>query len=159
MSDDPCPECGATVAGGRAGCQALFDEICAAAYADLAFGAVHNLVMDAYSMQHPNEYGRSAKSYVAHLARLCCAMEHDADPAVYAAIPRWLNGASAIERPPVLSRRGEITIGQLRAADSGEEHKRMARAWAASVWQAYAPQHELARAWIRAALAGPRARA
>ena len=158
MSDDRCPECGAS-AGGRAGCRAIFDEMSAHAYADSAYGAVHDLVVDAYSMQHPNEHGRSAKSYAAHLTRLCCALEFGADPTVYAAIPRWMNGSVAPPRPESLSRRGLLTIADVHTARTGEEHKRLVRAWAEKVWEAYAPQHELAREWIRSALATPKSRA
>jgi hypothetical protein len=125
----------------------------ARAFADAArFGAAHRLAVDAYSMQHPNEYGRSGKSYAAHLTRLCCAMEHGGEASVYAAIPRWLSGAAPPPKPPVLERRGALTIAQVRGADGPEENERRVRAWAESVWAAYASQHETARAWVRSAL-------
>jgi uncharacterized protein DUF5946 len=158
MSDEPCPECGAPL-GGRAGCQTVFDEMSARAYADPAqFGVMHDLVVDAYSMQHPNEYGRSAKSYAAHLSRLCCALELGAEPEVYAAIPRWLSGATAPPKPEVLSRRGARTIADARGAGTREEHGRQVQEWAESVWAAYASQHELAREWVRSARATPKPR-
>jgi hypothetical protein len=34
-------------------------------------------------MQHPEEYGRSAKSYFQHLTALCCGLEHPADVHLY----------------------------------------------------------------------------
>ena len=67
-----CPACGAVVAGGRAGCQAVFDELTARAYADLAYASTRNLAFDAYCLQHLETYCHSAKSYAAHLTRLCC---------------------------------------------------------------------------------------
>jgi len=153
MTVEHCPQCGAQVAGGRAGCQRLFDELQAKAYADLAYGAMHDLVVDAFCMQHVEEGGRSAKSYAAHLLRLCCAMEHGADPAVYAAIPRWLDGMPTLQRPEPPKARGSITLAEVSKAVSGEDHRRLVRAWARDVWMAYAQQHELARGWMRAALA------
>jgi hypothetical protein len=102
---DPCPSCGGRL-GGRAGCQSVFDQVSAAAWTSPAKRAVHNLVVDTYAMQHPDEYCRSPKSYAAHLTGLCCALESASDPKMYWAIPRWLDGPASIEKPTVLSRRG-----------------------------------------------------
>jgi Family of unknown function (DUF5946) len=61
-------------------------------------------------------------------------------------------GAVLIEKPGTLSYLGHITIADVQAARASEEHAKLVRAWAAKVWEAYTEQHELARAWIRAAL-------
>ena len=66
-------------------------------------GSVHNQVVDTYAMQHPEEYGRSAKSYAAHLLGLCCAVEHAGDQKLYWSIARWLDGARAIDKPELLT--------------------------------------------------------
>jgi hypothetical protein len=145
-----CSDCGAPVAGGRAGCQALYDE--QATPGGPGLGALRDLAFDAYCMQHPDTYCRSAKSYAAHLTRLCCGVEHGGDPKIYRAIQRWLNGAVALEKPEVLSRRGRKTVADLPGAGNPQEMQRLARAWAADVWEAYISQHELAREWIRVAL-------
>jgi len=99
MSDDRCPACGATVSGGREGCQALMDDIQARAYSNPAFAATFNLGFDAYCMQHPEKYCVSAKSYAAHLTRLCCGVERGGEDSIYRAINRWLSG-----NPPSRSR-------------------------------------------------------
>lgn len=91
-------------------------------------------------------------SYAAHLTRLCCGLERGGDPGIYAAIQRWLNGAVAIEKPEAPGDRGRMTVADLRAARNVEEHSRLARDWAARVWEAYTAQHAVARNWIRAAL-------
>jgi hypothetical protein len=52
----------------------------ARAYTDPAYATLRDLAFDAYYMQHVERYGRSAKSYAAHLARLCCGLEHHGDP-------------------------------------------------------------------------------
>ena len=46
-----------------------------------------------------------------------------------------------------------MTVVDVRDAPDAEEHIRLVRAWAANVWEAYRTQHDLARAWIKAALA------
>jgi hypothetical protein len=152
MNKDKCPDCGASVVGGRAGCQALFDEITAQALGDLRYATVHPLAFDAYCMQHADSYGVSAKSYAAHLTRLCCGLEYSGNPTICAAIQKWLNGTVEIEKPVVLSYRGRLTVVDVRAARNVEEHKQRVREWAESVWEAYSSQHDLAHTWIEAAL-------
>lgn len=97
---------------------------------------------------------RSAKSYAAHLTRLCCGLEWGGDPEVYAAIQRWLNGPVALEKPAAPDQRGRMTIVDLQEAHTVEEYRQRVRHWAQTVWDAYADQHELARLWMRAALRG-----
>jgi hypothetical protein len=103
-------------------------------------------------MQHLERYCRSAKSYMAHLARLCCGVENDGDQRIYAAINRSLDGAVAIEKPPVLSDVGGMTVADLRCAEGPDEYAELVERWARRVWDAYGSQHEIARAWIRSAL-------
>lgn len=150
-----CSECGAQVEGGNAGCEALFNELGARDFSDPRYGATHELLVDAYCLQHPQRYCSSAKSYAAHLTRMCCGIERGGKREIYAAIPRWLSGPAKIERPQTLAERGPITIAtiaDLRSAQTPEEHAKLVREWAANVWQAYAPQHEIARRWLSAAL-------
>lgn len=151
-NEDSCPDCGASVTGGRAGCQALWEEITVQAYSDLRYAAVYNLAFDTYCMQHLDTYCRSAKSYAAHLTRLCCGLEHSGNPAIYAAIQKWLNGSVSIEKPESLSHLGHLTIADVQAARTGEEFTRCVQAWAESVWDAYTAQHDIARTWIETAL-------
>jgi hypothetical protein len=153
---DACPECGARIEGGREGCQALFNELGARDFSDPRFGAMHELFVDTYCMQHLEPYCHSARSYAAHLTRLCCGLEHDGKKQVYDAIPRWLNANNKLEKPPEPPSRGTMTIADVRAADTPEEYKRLVLAWAKNVWEAYAAQHELARRWLQDALAGKR---
>jgi hypothetical protein len=103
-------------------------------------------------MQHTQRYCRSAKSYAAHLTRLCCGLEHNGDHKVYEAIQKSLNGTVVFERPEAPDHRGQMTVADLPAATDVEEHTRLVKEWAESVWKAYAAQHDIARGWIKAAL-------
>ncbi len=152
IRDERCPECGALVEGGRIGCQALFDDVTVKAFHDLHYAAVRDLAFDTYCMQHIEPYCHSAKSYAAHLTRLCCGIEYGGDGQVYAAIQKWLNGARSIEKPNVLKERGEITVATIQAAQAGDEQIQLIHRWVQTVWAAYAEQHELARTWIKEAL-------
>lgn len=111
---------------------------------------MHNLVVDTYAMQHPEEYGRSAKSYVAHLTALCCSMEAAGNTALYWTIPRWLDGRSTLERPHDLPFRGSITVADVHNPEREEEYPELVRRWAMDVWQAYAAYHGMARDWLEA---------
>ena len=99
-------------------------------------------------MQHPEEYGRSAKSYVAHLIALGCGVEHPGDQRLYWKIPRWLDGPSGIDKPAVLAARGSMTIADVRRPEDDFAYPERVRQWAANVWSAYAVQQPLARQWL-----------
>ncbi|MDQ6886038.1 MAG: DUF5946 family protein [Gemmatimonadota bacterium] len=145
---EPCPLCGAR-AGGRAGCQALFHELGALAWESPQRASVHNLVVDSYCMQHPEEYGRSAKSYMAHLVGLCCSVEFGSEPALYWKIARSLDGPVSVEKPPLIPFRGTRTVSDAFSVGTTEEYVERVRAWSRDVWASYQPQHDLAREWLR----------
>jgi hypothetical protein len=153
VTQDRCPSCGAAIEGGQKGCEAVFNEIGARAFRDPRLGSVQQLVVDAYCLQHPEPYCHSAKSYAAHLTRMCCGLERGGNQQVYAAIPRWLNGLANLEKPAPPDFRGRITIADVRAAANVEDHKRVVTEWARDVWAAYSSLHALARQWLDAALA------
>lgn len=139
-----CPNCGANVPDGREGCEALWHEL-------FSSGAVGGPTFDAYCMQHLDKYCASAKSYAAHLTRLCCGVEYNGDPYVYTAIQKWLNGNRKLDKPAILPFLGTLTIADVRDAPPAERG-RVTQAWIEGVWAAYAAQHELARGWIQEAL-------
>lgn len=143
---DNCPDCGAAVQGGREGCEAVW-------YA-LSYGErIAPLgAFDAYCMQHLSKYCASAKSYAAHLTRLCCGLEYGGDPQVYAAIQRWLNGKRPLTKPTILPFLGDMTIVDVQNGRSPQERTHLMQRWIENVWQAYEPQHELAHNWIQQAL-------
>lgn len=149
MTTEICPACGARGAGGRSGCQELWDAFAFQALADFRVAAVHTLAFDTYCMQHVEIYGVSAKSYVAHLTRLCVGIEYGGDPALYAALQRWYHAGLA--KPDMLTARGEITIADVQAITDIPAKVAKVQEWAAQVWDVYSSQHALAHQWIEAA--------
>jgi hypothetical protein len=131
----------------------LFDHYSALAPTDIAYGRVHWLVVDTYAMQHLDPFCISAKSFAAHLMGLCWAVEQGGGPAGYAAIPRWLNGAVPLEKPPAPLHRGATTLVDVARESDPGHHASLVAAWARGVWSAYAAHHELARRWLSLALA------
>jgi hypothetical protein len=154
-----CPECGAEVSGGRAGCERLFDEVLARDFGDDRYAREHRLLVDAYSLQHPDEYMRSAKSYAAHLTGAYIAVELGNATEANRAVQQWLNGSRALLRPgqPEPGKRGILTILDVHITTDPDEHVRRVREWARTVWAAWRSYHRIAKQWTDAA-AGARDR-
>jgi hypothetical protein len=150
----PCEACGAVAFEGRNGCQRLFDQILAREFGDYRFGRLHRLTVDTYSLQHPEQYMRSGKSFVAHLTGVCAAFEGGDVVAINQAVQRWLNGPKVVERPeePPPGNRGELTIVYLDGTTDAADHIKRVQEWARSTWSAWSAYHDLARQWIDRAI-------
>ena len=156
MSETRCPECHRAIAGGLAACQADFEALQGRELTDPSSYAIHRLAVDAYSLQHPERYCRSSKSYAAHLTGMLAAMEHASKPEVLRALQRWLSSGPTLEKPPLPDSRGKLTIASVLASPDRLAMDRAIRAWGESAWAAYAPWHELARRWASTAFAARR---
>ncbi len=124
----PCFGCGLVVPDGTAGCQRILDELLARDFSDAAY----------FRVTGP-----------------CWLLEHGGDRAIGSeALRRWLDGAPRIERPAIPSFRGVLTVEDVHgvAADPVAYEGAVDR-WARSTWEAYAPLHARAGAWIRQATA------
>jgi hypothetical protein len=145
------------------GCNALFQEVVGREFSRPELFRVHRLTVDAYSLQHPGRYMKSAKSAVAHLTGMCWAMEGQDDPSVSVALSRFLDGNPTFTRPepsPQPGRRGALTILDLHSAPDSVAHIRLVKEWARSAWESWAEHHDKAREWMKKATAsgqqGPR---
>jgi hypothetical protein len=157
--DAVCEDCGAPVPGGKSGCQKLFDEVIAREFGDYRYGRSHRLTVDVYSLQHPEPYMRSGKSFAAHLTGICAALETEKSAAINRAVQQWLNGNPAIDKPAQLPQaRGALTIAYVHGAATAEEHKGRVWEWARSVWEAWSDYHDLARQLIGEAMAAMKGR-
>jgi len=142
--------------GGRAGCQAAFDRMSAQSYTSPARGAMHNMLVDVYTVQHPEEYGISAKSYIRHLFALGVLLEFPGDARLYWATPQNGNPVPVPPKPALLTSRGTLTIEHVLDAVDDAKYAQLLREWAADVWRAYAPQHDVYRKYLAAVrAAGP----
>lgn len=151
---EACSGCGRAVAGGTEGCRGEFDALLARDFSDPRFFASHRLFVDIYSLQHPDEFCRSAKSLAAHLCGLGLILEHGASAATGAAALRaWLDGPCALDKPAVPADRGAITLGDLAGIDDPAAWRSALDRWAASTWEAWRGLHAVARTWIADALA------
>jgi hypothetical protein len=156
LKQGKCTECGARVPAPFKQCDEMFMSIHAYRLSlNEKFVYLRELLVDAYSLQHQKRYGKSGKSYAGHLMRLCCGVEFGGPPKMYDAIQNWLNGREegiGITRPPDLEFRGKLTIRNAQDAKNDEEMEQRIQEWAKDVWDAYEPQHEIARNWIEEAM-------
>lgn len=151
-----CAGCGLAIDGGTAGCQAIIDELLARDFSDVSYFRVHRMVVDVYSLQHPDRYCASGKSLAAHLTGLGVLLERGGSRAVgVEALRRWLNSNARIERPEIPSYRGRLTVADVRRTTDPQAYAEAVERWARSTWEAYAALQPLARRWIAEALDPP----
>lgn len=149
-----CPHCGAAEVGGAEGCNEIFQEVVGREFTRPELFQVHRLTVDAYSLQHPDQYMKSAKSAVAHLTGMCWAMEEGENPSVSTALSRFLDGTPSFTRPepiPPAEDRGPMTIVDIFLAPDSAEHIRRVREWARGAWEAWSDHHAQARIWMEEA--------
>ncbi|HEX9952460.1 MAG TPA: DUF5946 family protein [Rubricoccaceae bacterium] len=132
------------------GCWAAYGRVLAREYSDPDLADVHRLSVDAYAAQHPGEPSpQTMNSVGVHLIRLCLTVEHGFDVReanrIMVAISK-VKGRFGWLRPPASL--GGTTVADVVDAANAETHRRAVRAWARSVWVAWAEHHETVRGWV-----------
>jgi hypothetical protein len=162
-----CRDCGALVpdvpelrtdhlyGGALPGCYAAFTELIGRQMADATLAPSHMLATDVYMAQHPGTPGRQAsQSVLVHLVGLCLVLEHGFDPVASARAKARVAAPDAVfpwlEPPESL---GPLTVLDVLATATPEAHRAAVRAWAESVWAAWAPHQAAIRARADALLA------
>lgn len=156
----PCPGCGLLLPqhdgpthrylGASAACWDLFGQVLAREFGDPAYWPPHALTVDTYAAQHPGVRGpQTTHSATFHLMGLCMVVERGLDVSGAASLRQRAVDAHKergwLEPPASL---GSVTVRNVLAATTPEEHADMVRTWAASVWEAWAAHHEIVREWV-----------
>ena len=142
------------IAGGTAGCQAMFDEFRAREMSELAPSyASTRLTVDVYCLQHPDRYCVSAKSFAAHLTGVAWAVERGGREWGLRKLQRWLDSGPKLEKPALPPGHAAVTIADVASAVDTDAYVAALDRWARSTWTAYSELHEIARRWIDAAVA------
>ena len=154
LAETRCDECGAPVAG-VAACRTLFDEVIAREFSDYRYARLHRLTVDSYALQHPEQFMRSAKSFVAHLTGMCAAMENEDPASINRTVQKWLGGPKPIDRPCDVppGQRGSLTVVDVLSVQDPQQYLERIREWARDAWLAWSTHHALAREWIKLAQA------
>jgi hypothetical protein len=149
-SKERCECCGAELAGGKAACNALFEQILAREYSDPACAAVHLITVDCYVLQHSEDHGPRSNAF--HLLRLGWLLLGGGDPDIrrqeQGPIPFILKSYRDFPflQPP--EDRGAAMVVEVAAAANASEHTERVRRWSWSVWEAWSEHH----AWVRETL-------
>jgi CTP:molybdopterin cytidylyltransferase MocA len=161
---EPCPGCGARYLpqvadethpyiGASPACWATFGEVLAREFGDVAFGRLHRQSVDVYAVQHPGtDCRRQRQSVALHLIGLCQWLEHEVE---FDRLNQITQRLASEDRPWSWLTPPEsypMTVGDLLVARDGPEHLRLVREWAETTWAAWAPHHDLVRAWAGEAL-------
>jgi hypothetical protein len=128
-------------------CWAAFGRVLAREYSDPQHLAVHRLTVDSHAVQHPGQPSRQAiQSVGVHLVRLCLFIEHKLEPAkANAAMVEAAKRKSTyywLEPPSSL---GPLTVADVEAAASPNEHQTVVRRWVEQMWQVWSPYHSTVR--------------
>lgn len=126
--------------GAAPGCWAAYAEMIGRQLGDPELAEAGMLAVDVYMAQHPGVPGRQASQSVwVHLIGLCLALEHgyggvaSAGAKARAAAPdatfEWLEPPASL---------GSITVLDVLATDTADEHRAAVQHWATSVWAAWA---------------------
>lgn len=158
VPDGACEQCGAPGVGSTAGCLKLYEDVLAREYSDQRYFRVHQLTVDAYCLQHPEQYMISGKSFAVHLIRMYTALETNNDPGLEEALLKWIGTNPTIEKPAMLpEKRGDLTITYIHSARGPDEHVDRALEWARDAWNAWRDHHALVRRFIGVATSHPTA--
>ncbi len=136
------------IPGGAAACRAIRDQLLTREYEQVLYALRHRMSVDAYCLQHPDDYCTSAKSLAAHLCGLCIAFEHANNPAILRGLQQWLSTNPKLHKPELPAGRGALTIAVICGLDDPAAYSRAIEAWARSVWDAYYHLHGIARDWL-----------
>jgi hypothetical protein len=150
-----CPDCKALVDniqgevhpyfGANAGCWKLFGEILAREYGSLAYMKVHRLTVDAYAAQHPGRNEpRAAQSVNVHLMALYLILEKHmpfdfVTKALGKVVEKKKHNFTWLVPPSSL---GAMTILDVAAANTPDQHAQLVWDWATSVWKAWEPRRK-----------------
>jgi hypothetical protein len=132
-----------------AACWATYGEVLARSFEDSQLRRVHQLLVDAFAVQHPGLPGRrSAQSVGLHLMTLCLVLEMDADPSDGPRLHKRMAERPVFHwlEPP--SSRGDVTVADVHAANDVEDRIAATYRWARSAWEAWTLHHATVRAWL-----------
>lgn len=118
-------------------------------YADPARMAFHQLIVDAYAVQHPDgDDPRAIRSVAIHLMTLCLFLEHAVDPALGTSLHRRMVTRPVFSYLHSPSSRGSRTVCDVPLTKDPTSGREAAYAWARAAWRAWSAHHETVQNWL-----------
>ena len=138
-------------------CWVRYGDLLAAQYSNARRMAFHQLVVDAYAVQHPDgDDPRAIQSVGIHLMTLCLFLEHGIDPSHGTRLHRRMIERPVFHHLQAPPSRGRLTLLEVPLDDDPETARRAAYAWAEDAWKAWTAHHQTVRAWVEESGLTPR---
>lgn len=131
-------------------CWEAFNVLLEREYSNPELMGIHRLTVDSWAVQHPGDGSRRAiQSVGLHLARLWVQLEGGlSGEASNAAMLAFAERKAELpELPPRAHYR--ITVADVIAELSRDNHEELVRRWAWSTWEDWADQHDFIEAWAK----------
>ncbi len=110
----------------------------------------HQLVVDAYAVQHPGgALPQQVQSVGIHLMTLGLFIEDGIDPALGTRLHREMVARPVFHYLPPPSSRGELTYADVPLGGPVDAARSAVYAWAGSVWSAWGKHHSTVASWLR----------
>lgn len=124
-------------------CWSVYTEVLGAEFGNaILYGAVHQLTVDSYAVQHAGG-DHTDKSIAVHLAGLHLVLDRGMRPPnvppllrrLADVIPEWPHFLPPVER-------GSLTVFDVALTDSVQEHIDTVEGWAKQMWAAWSTHHD-----------------
>ena len=132
-------------------CWRHYGELLAAQYQEPERMSFHQLVVDAYAVQHPGQTRddpRAVQSVAIHLMTLCLFLERGADPALGTRLHKHMVDRPVFHWLDPPSTRGQLTVADVATGPDAAAARSLTYAWAADAWAAWGSHHKTVRRWL-----------
>ncbi len=153
-----CLECGANFPKTHPSCLHLFEKVIVV-LSELPNHRVElRMAMDAYALQHSEQFCPHQRSIAIHLMGLCWGVEWKGEIRIAKAMQKWLEHRSDMPQipPPFISPFQDIMtveeVWKLIEAQKLEDVPKKVHMWANTVWMSWSEQHQHVRQWISSAI-------
>jgi len=130
-------------------CWHRYGELLAAQYSNASRMAFHQVVVDAYAVQHPDgDDLRAVQSVGIHLMTLCLFVERAVDPTLGTRLHKWMVERPVFHRLKSPESRGSLTVLDVPVEADAATARIRAYAWGEDAWSAWRVHHATVRRWL-----------
>ena len=130
-------------------CWVRYGDLLATQYSNPERMAFHQIIVDAYAVQHPGGHDpRAIQSVGIHLMTLCMFLERGADPVLGTRLHRFMVERPVFHHLAPPSSRGRLTVLDVPITGDPAAARRAAYSWAEDTWTAWAAHHQTVRGWV-----------
>jgi uncharacterized protein DUF5946 len=136
---------------GSAGCWRGYGELLAVQYSDPRRMEFHQVVVDAYAVQHPGDDDpRAVQSVAIHLMTLALFLDRGVDPALGTQLHKQMVSRPTFHRleRPGAGPESTLTFQHVPLDGNVDVARERAYEWARSAWASWEPRHDVVHRWL-----------